>query len=225
MLPCFGIIEKLDAWVKFNFFNLLAFLKLSFPLCEMGKIYLAYKWELWRLSKVALVRCLAHSRFIIWAIFLPNGFTFSVMFRYQISMLPESQRTCLQKRGCCCGHSRQQRVMLEYGVKISLPAGEMENYLMPSFTNTGMEFVSFFFRQIWDVFLSLPNLKITFSYYGSNTCVWQKIRKYRQVKIKTSHSRHWKMVSLSFSAHAQTLIAIGCLGFAGDLGTDVWNPQ
>lgn len=34
--------------------------------------------------------------------------------------------------------------MLEYGVKISLPAGEMENYLMPSFINTGMEFAGFF---------------------------------------------------------------------------------
>lgn len=52
-------------------------------------------------------------------------------------MLLESQRTCLLKRDCSCGHSRQLRVMLESVVKISLPAGEMEDYLMPSFINTG----------------------------------------------------------------------------------------
>lgn len=52
-------------------------------------------------------------------------------------MLLESQRTCLLKRDCFCGHSRQPRVMLESVVKISLPAGAMEDYLMPSFINTG----------------------------------------------------------------------------------------
>ena len=30
--------------------------------------------------------------------------------------------------------------MLGFGVKISPPAGEMGNYLMPSFINTGMKF-------------------------------------------------------------------------------------
>ncbi|KAL2306773.1 hypothetical protein Nmel_004711, partial [Mimus melanotis] len=45
-------------------------------------------------------------------------------------MLLGSQRTCLLKRDCSCGHSKQQRVMLEFAVKISLPAGVMEGYLM-----------------------------------------------------------------------------------------------
>ena len=76
--------------------------------------------------------------------FLPNGLTFSVPFRYLISMLLVSQKTCLQKRDCYCGHSRPPRVMWGFGVKISPPAGETENYLMPSFINTGMEFVGFF---------------------------------------------------------------------------------
>lgn len=119
-------------------------LKLSFPVCKMGKIYVAFQWELWGLSKIRVMKCLAHSRFSVWAGFLPNILTLSVVFRYLISTLLGSQRTCLRRRDCSCGRSRRQRVMLEYGVKTSLPAGEMENYLMPSFINTGMEFVGSF---------------------------------------------------------------------------------
>jgi len=52
-------------------------------------------------------------------------------------MLLASRRTCLLRRDCSCGHSRQPRVMLESVVKISLPAGEMEDYLMPSSIDTG----------------------------------------------------------------------------------------
>lgn len=58
-------------------------------------------------------------------------------FRFLTSMLLGSQRICLRKRDCSCGHSRQRRVILEFVVKISLPAGEMGDYLMPSFINTG----------------------------------------------------------------------------------------
>ena len=74
------------------------------------------------------------------ASFLPNGFPFSVPFRYPISMLLVSQKTCQRKRDCYCGRSRPRRVMPGFGVKISPPAGEMGNYLMPSFINTGMKF-------------------------------------------------------------------------------------
>ena len=55
-------------------------------------------------------------------------------------MLLVSQKTCQRKRDCYCGRSRPRRVMLGFGVKISPPAGEMGNYLMPSFINTGMKF-------------------------------------------------------------------------------------
>lgn len=74
------------------------------------------------------------------ASFLPNGLPFSVPFRYLISMLLVSQKTCQRKRDCYCGRSRPRRVMRGFGVKISPPAGEMGNYLMPSFINTGMKF-------------------------------------------------------------------------------------
>lgn len=111
-------------------------------------------------------------------------------------MLLESQRICLRKRDCCSGHSRQQRVMLAYGAKISLPAGEMENCLMPSFINTGMESVGLFSLEKYE-FLSFPHFKITFYYYRSNIGVWQKIRKYRRVKVKTWHSHHSEISPLS----------------------------
>lgn len=46
-------------------------------------------------------------------------------------------------------------------------------------------------------FFSFPHFKITFYYYKNNTCTWQKIRKYRQVKVKTSHFHHSEISPLS----------------------------
>lgn len=76
-------------------------------------------------------------------------------------MLLESQKICLLKRDCCCGHSRQLRVMLEFVVKISLPAGEMGDYLMPSFINTGnCTFIWILLRTCVGIFFKKKQIQI-----------------------------------------------------------------
>lgn len=52
-------------------------------------------------------------------------------------MLLESQKICQPKKNFFFGHSKLQKAMVEFAVKILPHAGEMDDSLTPSFIDTG----------------------------------------------------------------------------------------